>query len=131
MPATKKIYALGLTKIEYARKWRHDNLEKCRGYARASSRKNYNPLKQHFLRYFILEEYGFKCVCCGEGRHEFLSIDHVFNDGAKDRGTGNRNTYYQVNKLGLPRDRFQILCHNCNFAKGIYGECPHRRTPNE
>jgi hypothetical protein len=22
-------------------------------------------------------------------------------------------------------DGFQVLCHNCNLAKGYYGECPH------
>ena len=22
---------------------------------------------------------------------------------------------------------FQILCHNCNVAKGLYGECPHEK----
>jgi len=20
---------------------------------------------------------------------------------------------------------FQLLCHNCNLAKGFYGKCPH------
>ena len=23
-------------------------------------------------------------------------------------------------------DGFQVLCHNCNMAKGIYGKCPHK-----
>ena len=26
---------------------------------------------------------------------------------------------------GCPRDRYQILCHNCNLAKYYYGVCPH------
>lgn len=21
---------------------------------------------------------------------------------------------------------FQVLCHNCNMAKGFYGKCPHQ-----
>ena len=23
---------------------------------------------------------------------------------------------------------FQLLCNNCNLAKGFYGECPHTRV---
>lgn len=22
---------------------------------------------------------------------------------------------------------FQVLCHNCNLAKGFYGKCPHQK----
>lgn len=30
--------------------------------------------------------------------------------------------YYEKNKYP---EGFQILCMNCNWGKGIYGECPH------
>ena len=23
---------------------------------------------------------------------------------------------------------FQVLCHNCNLAKGFYGKCPHEKS---
>jgi hypothetical protein len=29
-------------------------------------------------------------------------------------------------KHGYP-DTFQLLCHNCNLARGFYGTCPHQR----
>ena len=30
-----------------------------------------------------------------------------------------------LKKLGYPKDGYQLLCHNCNCAKGWYGACPH------
>ena len=86
-------------------------------------------------RLFVLTHYcgGAKpfCVCCGEAEFKFLCIDHIHGGGNKHRvkifGTtrsGNLAIWLFAN--GLP-DGFQVLCHNCNMAKGAYGECPHRR----
>ena len=36
---------------------------------------------------------------------------------------------YKWIKENVPRD-LQILCHNCNAAKQIYGICPHSRINN-
>jgi hypothetical protein len=33
----------------------------------------------------IIDAYGGKCQCCGESIFEFLSIDHIHNDGAQER----------------------------------------------
>lgn len=65
------------------------------------------------------------CKCCGEKEIKFLSIDHINGGGKKHR---------KVEKIGdicewLVRnkfpDGFQVLCFNCNCAKGFWGECPH------
>jgi hypothetical protein len=32
---------------------------------------------------------------------------------------------------GYPKDNFQLLCMNCNFAKGHRGECPHQTAKRE
>jgi hypothetical protein len=29
--------------------------------------------------------YGGRCACCGEARPEFLTIDHIYGDGASER----------------------------------------------
>lgn len=79
------------------------------------------------LRDEILAHYGGKCVCCGETRPEFLAIDHINNDGGKQRkiaGGGGFTFQVWVKKNNYPDD-LQILCHNCNLAKGFYGYCPH------
>lgn len=82
------------------------------------------------LRSDILLAYGGSCACCGESRHEFLAIDHINNDGASHRRQlGSDRIYSWLKRNGFPRDRFQLLCHNCNCSKGLYGYCPHQREP--
>jgi hypothetical protein len=76
-----------------------------------------------------VDAYGGKCVCCGEGTFEFLSIDHVNGGGDHHRrevGGGGVVLYQWLRKRNFPQDgRFQVLCFNCNMAKGFYGACPH------
>lgn len=82
------------------------------------------------LRRDIYEHYGNKCACCGESDVRFLSIDHVNNNGAEERRQS-RSRFTgvgicrHIQRNNYPTD-YQLLCFNCNFAKGIYGTCPHR-----
>ena len=76
-----------------------------------------------------LEAYGNCCNCCGEDKEVFLAIDHVANDGAEHRkketaGHGGCNLYLWLRRNGYP-EGFQVLCHNCNWAKA-HGGCPHQ-----
>ena len=86
--------------------------------------------RQRFtLRKQVLAAYGSRCVCCGESTPEFLTIDHIQNAGAvhrKEIGKGDRLEKWR-RKHAFPKDNFQLLCFNCNCAKGIYGECPHQK----
>lgn len=67
------------------------------------------------------------CKCCGESIFEFLCIDHI-NGGGKEhrKQVGNGHFYRWLRKNNYPKG-LQVLCHNCNMAKGFYGFCPHRR----
>lgn len=83
------------------------------------------------LREQTLVAYGCRCACCGETTPEFLAIDHIFNDGTEHRQrSGRRLTgsilYLWLRNNGYPKDRFQLLCHNCNQTKEYYGVCPHQ-----
>ena len=78
------------------------------------------------------------CNCCGENTAvEFLAIDHI-------AGKKQMDSIPELVKIGysskLKGRKFlnwitdndfpmgiQILCHNCNVAKGIYGKCPHEK----
>jgi hypothetical protein len=81
---------------------------------------------------------GYVCACCGETERSFLTIDHVWNDGADwRRGTlGSRlatgwHTYQWLFKNGFPGG-FQVLCMNCNFGKRMNGgKCPHSARCND
>ena len=88
------------------------------------------------LKEQVLQGYEKRCVCCGETAYEFLSVDHKYNDGAADRKRLGRKAksgslYKTIIKENFP-DRYQIMCYNCNMAKGFFGYCPHQKeTQNE
>jgi len=86
--------------------------------SRKQSERNKN------LRLKVIEVFGGKCSCCGEDRIEFLQVDHI--DGG---GTGHRkqlgSIYYWLKKHNYPKEGFRLLCANCNWARGMWGYCPH------
>jgi hypothetical protein len=78
----------------------------------------------------VFEKYGGPvCACCGEACVYFLSVDHIFNDGAAHRKqlkeTGCKSLYAWLKKNNYPSG-FQVLCMNCNMGKYLNGGvCPH------
>jgi hypothetical protein len=91
------------------------------------------------LRQAILEAYGRKCACCGETEEEFLQLDHIENDGAAERkrlrgSNGHYDptaVYRLLKRTGFPKDRYRLLCANCNWARRRTGLCPHERQKAE
>lgn len=81
------------------------------------------------FRISILNRYGGKCACCGITEPKFLAIDHIDGGGNKHRKSlkskGGSAFYAWLRRSGYPTG-FQVLCHNCNMAKGFYGKCPHK-----
>jgi len=95
-------------------------------YRKAYEKEREPRLTKRLKREVILA-YGGKCMCCGEREIEFLTIDHINGHGKEDRaqhGTGNQ--FYRHLRQEHP-DHVQVLCFNCNWAKGHYGSCPHER----
>ena len=81
----------------------------------------------------IITHYGGHCKCCGESRPEFLTLDHINNDGASHRKilrsqgiSSHRRFYKWVIDSGFP-DTLRLLCFNCNCASGFFGYCPHEK----
>ena len=72
--------------------------------------RNYNRQVYRDKRKSILDTLGNRCVCCGETEEIYLEIDHVFNDGSKDKAPS-------LKKIKENKERYQILCCNCNRAK--------------
>jgi hypothetical protein len=69
-----------------------------------------------------------KCACCGEKENKFLSIDHINGGGSKHRKSIGHGHFFRWLKVNNFPKGFQVLCHNCNLAKGFYGKCPHNAT---
>ncbi len=80
------------------------------------------------LRAEMILAYGGRCACCGERQPEFLQLDHIHNDGAEDRKNNPATKLFaKLKRLGWPKDRYQLLCANCNFGKFMNGGiCPHQ-----
>jgi hypothetical protein len=75
-----------------------------------------------------MSRYGGSCVCCGESKLAFLTLDHIHNDGGKRRKSGEAlGTRFYKRLLKVPVDpTLQVLCWNCNMGKRLSGVCPHQ-----
>ena len=83
-------------------------------------RKHRNRYINVKLRSELLELMGGACVCCGERDPMFLQVDHVFNDGHKDRKKYKGGSISNASLLKIwneTPERLQLLCANCNHAK--------------
>ena len=93
-----------------------------RGYAKRARAQRKMALLSHYSGGDV------KCACCGEREVAFLAIDHTNGGGNKHRkelGISSGAEFYKwLVDSGFP-DGFRVLCHNCNFAMGHYGSCPH------
>lgn len=73
------------------------------------------------LREATLAAYGGCCAICGEADFDVLVIDHIYDDGYKERSqtgkVGGQNFYRYLKSLGFPTDRYQLTCANCNMKK--------------
>jgi hypothetical protein len=111
------------------REWTKKNPEKRKAIVLRCNQNNPDRHKKYHqqLRFKVLFYYGkgkIECACCGEQTYEFLAIDHINGGGTKERKEAYGNICQLLWNKKLP-DGYQVLCHNCNMAKGLYGKCPH------
>lgn len=98
-----------------------------------NERTRYNWRK---LRTEIFNFYGWECKCCKETIKEFLSLDHINNDGYLDKNPNGdkksgKELYLLAKKQGFP-NKYQTLCMNCNWGKKLgNGVCPHNFYGNK
>ena len=114
--------------------------------ANAKNERDTNRLKvlQHYSK--RLSNSNIPCCnCCGENSHvDFLAIDHIAGKRQMDlepelkklkysSKLRNQNLHRWIIKNNFP-EGFQILCTNCNFAKGMTKNnniCPHETIRKE
>lgn len=99
-------------------------------------KKHYESFMRKKLKseiFFIYSKGKMECNCCGVKGLNFLTIDHINNDGNKHRdelrknkGSYGNSIYRWLKKNNYPKG-FQVLCWNCNCGKMINnGICPHK-----
>jgi hypothetical protein len=144
------------THREADNKWRANNRERLKGYRRRYWQKHRKQEQDRHKRYraknreainkknavlakllyakrrlLVLTHYSNgppKCSCCPETEIRFLSIDHIDGGGRKHRkriGGSSSALYRWIMENNYPSS-FQVLCMNCNFAKGQNNICPHK-----
>lgn len=129
---TRRTTAYKIRFNPYQKEWqrsyrRTDKYKKWRKVAGIKHRDRRNEAKAK-----ILAQYGAFCACCGENNACFLTIDHIHNDGYKERNGSKYRAYglwyyLRIIAANYP-DNLQILCFNCNIAKQHNGgECPHKQ----
>jgi hypothetical protein len=139
---------------EYHVQWRAKKDEEYRAYARAQYHKNKAKMapevrkewmaeqsRKNQVRYYALKEKvyaaygGYVCACCGETQPEFLTLDHVNNDGHAHRKSMNGNQGGNFLKWIVANNypnSIQVLCWNCQWGKNKNnGICPHQVTRND
>lgn len=109
---------------EYYQKNRDKIIEKGRKWSRGNKKRkheNYMSWRDRFLNM-----YGRRCSCCGETIVEFLTIEHI--QGRNDH-RAKRSSYkdYRDAIQEYQPDIYEVLCMNCNHAKGRFGFCPHQK----
>lgn len=130
----KRIYK-GITPAR--RVWVEAHKDDLAAYQREYRQKHQSKLsaiKREYrqrIRLEGIEAYGGRCICCGESQPEFLTLDHINGRTEKDRHAGGgkvtgQQAWMRLKRDGWPKDNFQLMCFNCNCARAIYGECPHK-----
>jgi hypothetical protein len=112
--------------------------QKVIAYGRSSYAKNKEIILERLrvanqkLRFTVLSAYSpgpvIKCACCGESEYEFLTLDHINNDGSIERAAlgGSVGVFKYLIKANFPGG-YQVLCWNCNAVRRFGRICPHQR----
>lgn len=90
------------------------------------SRQRWLRDKWETLKYYSAGFDKPTCNCCLSTDLQFLSIDHIYGNGASHRRIDPEATKIirWLKKNNFPPG-FQTLCMNCNFSFGKFGFCPH------
>lgn len=120
----KELYLLDKV---HRRKRSRENYAKSRPQRRVNANRNNQECRIEVLSHYSGGKP--KCKCCGERTDQFLTLDHINNDGnIQRRELGQRKPMYRrLRRLGFPAG-YQVLCWNCNCGRAKNGGiCPHKQ----
>lgn len=121
-------HALHGVDLKYASAYKRQYRLRINAVKRAGTRR----WKEAVFRYYCSGD--IRCACCGERELDFLTLDHIAGNGRehraelKKKGIGHGVAFYRWLSLQGYPPGLQVLCYNCNMAKGRHGNvCPHQR----
>lgn len=91
----------------------------------------YSRMGRIRLKAEVILAMGGKCACCDETEQEFLTVDHVNENGNVHRRnvTLGGGWSWRVAKASGYSSDYQLLCFNCNLSKAYgKGVCSHSRS---
>jgi hypothetical protein len=101
---------------EHAKKYKREMMRKLRAKYPERYRMQTRAAKAR-LKMKVFDVYGAKCAWCGFSDIRALTLDHVNNDGAKDRKENGERGVYLKSLKPENRHLYQTLCMNCQFIK--------------
>ena len=127
----KKKFVVELTRRNYVKSYCSKHCKRRAWQLRNRPKINKTRKKEHIERRLkVLSHYSqgkLTCACCDESMYEFLCLDHIDGGGTQHRKElGTKYIYAWLIRNNYP-EGYQVMCHNCNMAKGFYGQCPHKR----
>lgn len=124
---------------ERTMQWRKRNPEMALAISRRSNQQT-KKLKPHYSMHWsrkervrrrieLINAYGGRCARCGIDEPIVLDIDHIHDDGHLERKNGFHGwrLYRKLRKAGYPKDRYQLLCKNCNWKKEMERRVRNRK----
>jgi hypothetical protein len=69
----------------------------------------------------VIQKYGGECVYCHSNELAVLTIDHINDDGNKEKNRKQSRKFYYDLRISPLRNDLQILCGSCQLRKRIYG----------
>ena len=102
----------------YMREYRHDHVEELRAksYSVRSSIVN-----------GILDYLGAECESCNEKEREFLTVDHIDNDGKDERHLGSVGWKRKILHGKSDPSKYRVLCHSCNLSRYRANPIHHKK----
>lgn len=125
---TKKSAKCRSCRLVEAKEYRSKNIkqyrEKQKEWKRATA--HIRTARRTALRKEVLAAYGNKCMCCEESTYEFLTFDHIGGGGNRHRKKVSASQFVKWLIANNYPKSIQVLCYNCNCAKGHHNKCPHQ-----
>ena len=127
-PRCKECHSAAVSRWTQANKARKAATDRVWARANPEKLKAGRDRQKERIRQEFLTAYGRRCSCCGEDDPLFLTLEHLNGDGKihREKKGSKEGMLFDLRRQAWPKDRYALLCFNCNCGKARNdGRCPH------